>query len=290
MKIAQIIIIVILAALAIVFGIVWMNAAKENKALIKSNEDLQSLYESSTATISEIQESLQSLDQDLTGQLFTQGEIPNASPADRRDRIITSIANMRDQIEADKKKIAQLEGQLANSRTQLRGVQDMVNRLKASLDDKERIMSELQDRLGIMDETIEAERRLSQMAIAEREQTIAERDQALIDAEREADTIYYVVGTRKQLMDQGIIDRKGGILGIGRVTTINKKIATEKFTEINLQDSQQITFKITNKGYSILSNHIATTYNVEKVDGEYVLTVTDKENFRKQKFLVIELL
>ncbi len=290
MKIAQIVITVILAILAIVFGVVWMNASKENKALIKSNEDLQNLYESSTATISEIQESLQALDQDLSGQLFSQSEIPNASPADRRERIISSIANMRDQIEADKKKISQLESQLANSRTQLRGVQDMVTRLKASLEDKERIMAELQERLGILDETIEAERRENQMAIAEREQTIAEREQALKDAERAANTIYYVVGTRKQLMDQGIVDRKGGILGIGRVTTVNRQLATEKFTEINLQDTLEISFKVTNKGYSILSNHVATTYKVEKEDDEYVLTVTDKENFRKQKFLVIELL
>lgn len=290
MKIAQIVITVILAILAIVFGVVWMNASKENKALIKSNEDLQNLYESSTATISEIQESLQALDQDLSGQLFSHSEIPNASPADRRERIISSIANMRDQIEADKKKISQLESQLANSRTQLRGVQDMVTRLKASLEDKERIMAELQERLGILDETIEAERRENQMAIAEREQTIAEREQALKDAERAANTIYYVVGTRKQLMDQGIVDRKGGILGIGRVTTVNRQLATEKFTEINLQDTLEISFKATNKGYSILSNHVATTYKVEKEDDEYVLTVTDKENFRKQKFLVIELL
>ena len=290
MKIAQIVITVILAILAIVFGVVWMNASKENKALIKSNEDLQNLYESSTATISEIQESLQALDQDLSGQLFSQSEIPNASPADRRERIISSIANMRDQIEADKKKISQLESQLANSRTQLRGVQDMVTRLKASLEDKERIMAELQERLGILDETIESERRENQMAIAEREQTIAEREQALKDAERAANTIYYVVGTRKQLMDQGIVDRKGGILGIGRVTTVNRQLATEKFTEINLQDTLEISFKVTNKGYSILSNHVATTYKVEKEDDEYVLTVTDKENFRKQKFLVIELL
>ncbi len=290
MKIVQIVIIVILAALAIIFGVVWMNAAKENKALLKSNEDLQNLYESSTATIGEIQESLQALDQDLSGQLFTQDEIPDTSPADRRERIINSIANMRDQIEADKKKIAQLQTQLANSKTQLKGVQEIVDRLKSSLEEKERIMAELQDRLGIMNETIEQERRQSQMEIAEREQTIAEREQALADAEREADTVYYVVGTRKQLMEQDIIDRKGGILGIGRVTTVNKELDTSKFTQINLQDTLQINFKATDKGYSILSNHIATTYSVEKVEDEYVLTVTDKENFRKQKFLVIELL
>lgn len=286
----QYIVIALLAILAIVFGVVWMQAAKNNKELSKSNEELQQLYENSTATIGEIQSSLESLDQDLSGQLFTQSEIPGANPAERRERLVSSIANMRTQIEADKKKIAALEAKLANSRTQLKGVQDIVARLRTSIEDKEKIMDELQARMGILNETIEEERRSTQKEIAVREQSIQERDLALQQAEHLANTVYYVIGTRKQLMDDGIIDRKGGILGIGRVTTIKKKIQTDKFTEINLLDTTQISFPATKKGYSILSNHIATSYEVKKEDKEFVLTVTDPQNFRKQKFLIIELL
>jgi predicted RNase H-like nuclease (RuvC/YqgF family) len=290
MKNIQTIIIILLAVLAIIFGIVWMNAAKKNKALVQSNEDLKTLYESSTATIGEIQSSLESLDEDLSGQLFTQSEIPDLSPEDRRERIISSIANMREQIEADKKKIAQLEAQLASSRTQLRGVQEIVDRLKASIEEKETIMAELQDRLGIMTETIEEERRLSQMEIAAREQTIQEKEEALDEAAWEANTIYYTVGKRSELMDLGVIDRKGGILGIGRVTLVAKSLETDDFNEINLLETAEIRFPATKKGYSILSNHVATTYEVDKVEDEYILYITDPENFRKQKFLVIELL
>jgi predicted RNase H-like nuclease (RuvC/YqgF family) len=290
MKNIQTIIIILLAVLAIIFGIVWMNAAKKNKALVQSNEDLKTLYESSTATIGEIQSSLESLDEDLSGQLFTQSEIPDLSPEDRRERIISSIANMREQIEADKKKIAQLEAQLASSRTQLRGVQEIVDRLKASIEEKETIMAELQDRLGIMTETIEEERRLSQMEIAAREQTIQEKEEALDEAAWEANTIYYTVGKRSELMDLGVIDRKGGILGIGRVTLVAKSLETDDFNEINLLETAEIRFPATKKGYSILSNHVATTYEVDKVEDEYILHITDPENFRKQKFLVIELL
>lgn len=286
----QYLIIALLAILAIVFGVIWQNASKSNKELIKTNEELQELYENSTATIGEIQSSLESLDQDLSGQLFTQGEIPGSSAEDRRERIVSSIANMRNQIEADKKKIAQLESQLANSRTQLKGVQEIVARLRASIEDKEKIMDELQTRMGILNETIEEERRTAQMEIATREQTIQEKEQALEQTEYNANFVYYVVGTRRQLMEQGIIDRKGGILGIGRVTVVNKSIQTDKFTEINLMDNNQILFPATKKGYSILSNHVATTYEVEKQEDQFVLTVTDIQNFRKQKFLVIELL
>ena len=272
------------------FGIIWINASSKNKELRQNNEDLKILYETSAATIGEIQSSLESLDEDLSGQLFTQSEIPDLSPEDRQKRVIRSIANMREQLETDKKKIANLEAQLAGSRTQLKSVQKIVDRLKASLGEKETIMAELQDRLGIMSETIEEERRIAEREIATREQTIQEKEDALDEAAWDANTIYYTVGKRSDLMKRGVIDRKGGILGIGRVTLVTKALETEDFTELNLLDTTEIRFKATKKGYSVLSNHVATTYSVEKDDKEYVLTITDLENFRKQKFLVIELL
>ena len=290
MKNIQIIIIVILALLAIAFGIIWINASQKNKELRQSNEDLKTLYETSAATIGEIQSSLESLDEDLSGQLFSKSEMPDLSPEARQKRVISSIANMRDQIEADKKKIATLEAQLAGSRTQLKSVQQIVDRLKASIAEKETIMTELQNRLGIMSETVETERRLAEREIATREQTIQEKQDALSEAAWKNNNIYYTIGKRSDLKNRGVIDRKGGLLGIGRVTVVTKKLETGDFKEFNLLETTEIRFPATKKGFSVLSNHVATTYSVEKDGNEYVFTVTDPENFRKQKFLVIELL
>lgn len=290
MKASTAIVLAILAILTVIFGVLWMGSNGKTKDLMKSNEELKKLYENSTQTIGEIQSSLESLDKDLSGQLFTNKEIPGTTPEDRRSRIITSIANMRDQIETDKKKIADLEKQLASSRNQLKGVQDIVNKLKASISDKEAIMDELQKRLGILNETLEEERRTSLAEIQKREQTISEKQQTITQQSIDANTIYYIYGTRKELMDKGIVDRKGGLLGIGKVTTVTHNIQTEKFTQMNLLDTQQISFPVTRKGYAVLSNHVATSYKVEKAGDSNVLTVTDPPSFRKQKFLVIELM
>jgi len=290
MKATYAVILAILAILVIVFGAMWMGSNGKNKTLMQDNKELKNLYEKSTATIGEIQSSLESLDQDLSGQLFTKDEMPGTTPEDRRSKIVNSISNMRSQIENDKKKIATLEKQLSQSKTQLKGVQEVVNKLKASIADKEKIMDELQQRLGILNETLETERRTSQEEIQKREMTISEKQQQLSQQNVEANTIYYIYGTRKELMEKGIVDRKGGLLGIGKVTTVNRNLIADKFTQMNLLDSQQISFPVTKKGYSVLSNHVATTYNVQKVDNNYILTITDPGNFRKQKFVVIELL
>ncbi|MFA7543678.1 MAG: hypothetical protein WCY84_04820 [Candidatus Cloacimonadaceae bacterium] len=286
----QAVVIALLAILAIVFGVLWMNSSKEIKDYKLSNEELQSLYDNATVTIGEIQSNLEVLDQDLSGQLFTQNEIPGATPEDKRERLVNTINTMRGQIEADKKKISALEAQLANSKTQLKGVQDVVARLRTSIEEKERIMDELQERMGMLTENMEEERRITQREIAILEQISQQKDKQLQQAEYSESYIYYVVGTRKQLMDQGIVDRKGGLLGIGKVTTVTKNLKLERFSEINLKNTNEIRFPITKKGYSILSNHLATTYEVSKEGGEMLLRITDPDNFRKQKFLVIELL
>ena len=290
MKATSAIIVAILAILTIVFAVLWINANGKSKDIMKNNEELKKLYETSTSTINEIQSSLESLEQDLSGQLFTQKEIPGTSPEERRTKIISSIANMRDQIEADKKKIATLEKQLATSKSQLKGVQEIVNKLKTSISEKEQIMDELQQRLGILNETLETERRTSAEEIQKREMTITEKEQQITQQSIEANTIYYVYGTRKELMSKGIMDRKGGLLGIGKVSTVKQNIPVEQFTTINLLENQQLTFPATKKGYSILTNHPATSYKVEKEGDQNVLTILDATSFRKQKFVVIELL
>ena len=290
MKTSSWIILAILAIAAIIFGAMWMNSANKAKTLMKSNEELQALYESSTTTLNEIQSSLDSMDADLFGSIGVAGEAPGSTPEERRSQLIGTITKMRSQIEADKKRIASLESQLANSKSQLASIQNIVNKLKASVADKEKIVAELEGRLGEMSATLDSERQQSQAEIAKRESLIKDKEGVISSQTYESNRQFYAVGTRKELINKGIINRKGGILGIGRVSVVTKEIDTTKYTEFNLLNQQTISFPVTKKGYAVLSNHVAASYKVEKVGDEYVLTVTDQDHFRKQKFLVIELL
>lgn len=286
----QMIAIIILAVVAIIFAALWVNTNNKSKALAQEKLELQEAFENASDTISDIQQSLDAIDQDLSGQLFTQKEIPGSTPEDRRSQIVSSISNMRKQIETDKQKIADLERRLAQSGAQLRGVQDMLAKLKASVADKERIVSELQTSLGIMSETLESERRLSAEELAKREKTISDKQLTIEEQRKDINTIFYVYGTRKELIDKKIIDRKGGLLGIGRVSVVTSQINIDEFSMINLLDTTTINFPSSRKGYSILTNQNAASYTIDKVDNENVLTVTDPASFRRLKYVVIEIL
>ncbi|MBW6514061.1 MAG: hypothetical protein K0B87_04835 [Candidatus Syntrophosphaera sp.] len=280
---------VILVILAIIFGAMWINASNKAKGLEKTRAELQQLYDDSSLTINEIQGSLDALDREILGTIGRDSELPAGTPEERRASIINSIANARTKIEEYKDQIKSLESRLASSSGQLSGLQSIVNRLKASVSEKERIVSELEGRVADLSTTLETERQTAQAEINLRESMLKEKDNVITNQSIENNQLYYAVGTRRELLDNGIIDRKGGILGIGRVSTVTRNVQLAKYTAFNLLDTQELTFPATKKGYAILSNHVAASYEVNKVGDEYVLTVTDPELFRKQKVLVIEL-
>lgn len=281
--------IVILIVAAVIFAALWIGSTNKTKALEQEKKELQEAFESASQTIGDIQASMEELDKDLSGQLFTQKEIPGTTPEARRNQLVSSISNMRTQIESDKKKISDLEKKLAQSGAQLRGVQDLLDKLKASVADKERIVSELQTQLGIASETLEKERKLSAEEIAKREQMLGEKQLTIEEQRKDINTIYYVFGSRKELMEKKIIDRKGGLLGIGKVSTVSSKINIDAFTEMNLLSSQSIRFPHTKKGYSILTNQNVSSYSIDKAEDQNVITITDPSSFRKQKYVVIEI-
>jgi hypothetical protein len=288
MKAGNWIIVAILAVLAILFGILWMSASNKVSGAEKKAEDAQKLYENASAALSDIQTSLDAMGSDLLGEIIGGDEVSGSTPEDRRARLINNISNMRTQIEADKKKIAELERQLTQVKGQRDGHLRALNNLKASLADKEKVLVELENRLTQMGEDIENVQQLAQAEINRRESQIEEK-QGIIDSQsRDLNQIYYISGTRKELMAAGIVDRKGGLLGIGRVTTVRKNIDTDKFHTTNLLDSREIRFPASAKGYAVLSNHVAASYTLTKDSSGWVLTVKDPENFRKQKFLVLE--
>lgn len=288
MKASSWIIIACLAIAAIILGVLWSGSNSKLKALEDQNKKITKEYEVATATLNDIQSSLDSLDKDLLGSISPNDELPGTAQ-DRRTKLLGNIANMRNQIETDKKKISSLEAQLAASKGQLKGVQAMIDKLKSSVADKEAILTQLQTKLNSMSETLESERRLSADEIALRERTIASKEGRITEQEQAINTMFYIAGTRKELMNKGIIDRKGGLLGIGKVSTVNAKYDTSKFTMFNLLDTQSITFDATKNGYNILSDQPASSFEVKRSGGKYELTVTDPQSFRRHKYVVIEI-
>ena len=101
--------------------------------------------------------------------------------------------------------------------------------------------------------------------------------------EEELYSVYYIVGTKDELIDADVIT-KGGLFKSAKVS-----YQSEKNTFVKI-DYRQITTITTNaKKAKVLSVHPKGTYAIETTDGEAALIISDPESFWEHtKYLVIQ--
>jgi hypothetical protein len=69
----------------------------------------------------------------------------------------------------------------------------------------------------------------------------------------EANKVYYVIGTSKELAEKGIITKRGGFLGFGETYTPSPTLSESDFTLMDRMRDSVITFPNTAKAYRLLS-------------------------------------
>ena len=142
---------------------------------------------------------------------------------------------------------------------------------------------------------------------------IEEKEQTILVLRREADTMlariddleqentvlvventelreaYYVVGTRDELLEKGILDRKGGFMRIGRKTRIDQFDAGN-FSAATVE-TDMIFVGQELKKMQILTNHRndRTLFHFEKRDDGIYLMIEKPEDFWKiSRYLIVE--
>ena len=196
-------------------------------------------------------------------------------------RIQDNLAAINRYIEESQKQRQQLEreraqlNRIARSRAvDVSSFNETIHQLNTLIEEKEQTIRSLR---------AEAKTMLARIHNLERERTV------LVEENTELRTAYYVVGDRSELMDKGIIDRKGGFLRIGRKTRIDQLEARE-FTEATVETAEVFVGQEVKK-YHILSNHRANPalFRFEQRNGGVYLTILYPEEFWKiSRYLIVE--
>ncbi|MFT4660154.1 MAG: chromosome segregation ATPase [Patiriisocius sp.] len=97
--------------------------------------------------------------------------------------------------------------------------------------------------------------------------------------ENELNEVYFVYGSKTELIENNIIQKKGGVLGLGAVNVLKEDFNKEYFTKVDLRQLDKIA--VTGKQVEILTEHPSTTYNLLKDDNDIVneLMIKDKDEF-----------
>ena len=101
--------------------------------------------------------------------------------------------------------------------------------------------------------------------------------------------IAYVIGTKSELLDNGVLTKSGGLIGLGKIRKLNSDFNTNYFTFSTKQDLKSIVLGY--KSVKLMTPHPSDSYKISKNTNELIdsLLIFNVENFWKNsKFLVLE--
>ncbi len=201
-----------------------------------------------------------------------------------KDQINQDIQTIYNLLQENKDKLKKLEKRLRGAGLKIKALKKTIATLEKQIMEKDAEINELKSKLEAMNIQINAlESNVDSLSIenAKKEETINEQDTELHKA-------YYVIGTKKELLKNGVITKTGGFVGIGRIAKLREDFNKDYFTTIDIRDVKEIT--IMSKKAKLLTTHPAGSYEFKTNEKGHVeaLIIKDPDQFWSvSKYLVI---
>jgi len=296
MKATNIILIILIVVSAVLAGFLVSSQSKlgEHDAIVKNYEEKISELESNynllfeekqnmVQTIADLQQKDEK-NRQLIDQLNELADI-NASNQVATNNVELDPDYIINQslktFEKNKKELNSLRAERGKLYAEINSLKKDLNSSNA---DKEKIQAQI--------DRIQAELDATDVLISNLEKSIAKNESIIAQQEEEINTIFYIIGSKDELREQGITSKEGGVLWglIGSIETVNNDFNNEQFTPKNLAKNDEIEIKANIDDITIHTKQHKSAYELVEVSKDItVLKVKDHEQFRKDKHVVIEI-
>jgi len=212
----------------------------------------------------------------------SKGEVDKAS-ADQINEDITSIYEL---MLKNKQTIKDLNTKLQQNGLKNKEMAKTIQLLTDQITSKDKEVSDLKTRLERLNiDLANAERKAAQLDSTLQEAHNVNEELTEVNNAQDAalNTVYYVVGTKKELISRGVVDKAGAFKGL----KIGDRFDKNYFTQVDMRNLNSININVKNP--KILSNHPTSSYKlVERGKIVEKLEITDPAAFwERSKFLVI---
>ncbi|SDL76573.1 hypothetical protein SAMN05421823_10859 [Catalinimonas alkaloidigena] len=259
----------------------YQSATAVNDSLMQVINQKEAELDQVVNSITEIENNLAAIDRDKMIISDIQKEGRDKTQQERINEMISGIDSY---IASNREKIDKLESQVRNSRNTSAGLNRLIAQLKSSIEEKERQIEELRGNMAMLQGEVDTLR----TNIRRREEELATRQRQIDEQDAAMTTAYFRVGSRRELADDDIVKKEGGVLGIGRTLKMADHVDPGKFTQVNTRYLNQISLGDT-KRHNLVSAHPEGSYNFEEVEDNAYLKINDPEAFWSvSKYLVIE--
>lgn len=244
-------------------------------------ESMRHRYDQAVGEIVSIQDSLNAI---VLGNEPAQGDVELQEPPTLHDKVLGRISTLKAAITRTKSRIEELDAKLKHSGVRIAGMQRMIAGLRASAKYKEDQIAQLNAKVG----TLQTQVTGMTFEIQGQEEALARNQQELQDKQKELATIFYAMGTKKELTHSGIVEPKGGVLGVGKSLKVSGMFDEANFTTLNTDQENVIRIPAPAKKVHVLSAQPPASYSIQMVSKDMTeLRILDRNEFRKVKHLVI---
>ena len=187
------------------------------------------------------------------------------------------------QLKKNRRTIRWLQGLLGKRKKELAKLNLVVAQLESTNVAKQRVIDDLQAKVEEYLVTIAG----LESDIEHKDLTIREKEELIEQKDKEINTKFYIVGTKEELMERGIIRKRGGLFGIFGATIVFKPGSDVKnFTTV---DKSELSITAGSEITELLPRRSQTAYGFES-SGEIksMIRIVDPELFwQPSPFLVI---
>lgn len=259
-----------------------MQLQEEQEMLVNDTRSKDSLINDFMQTLNEIEANLAEI---KTKEKLISKETSSGTEMSKsaRERVHEDIKLINDLMAENKDKINSLNSKLKQSNIKIAEFQKMVEATNQQIALRDYEIDSLKTELSTLNFTIAV---LNDTISRIQSQNVNLADQ-VTERTNELNTAYYVVGDKKELVEQKILDKEGGILGIGSTRKLASDVDLEDFTKVDIRNLKSIPLDV--KKATILSVHPAGSYELIGNDKRVnELVIKDPALFwQKSRMLVI---
>jgi phenylpyruvate tautomerase PptA (4-oxalocrotonate tautomerase family) len=218
------------------------------------------------------------------------GEMESLSPTEQRAALLQRVTELT-------ARIKEAEASMASSRRRISALTAGNSALTAKYDStiasfQQLIETQKAEVVALVDRVTALTAENTQLKEAN-VQLASEREALTADRETlvaEQNTVYWVAGSKAELLERGIIEQRGGMLGIGRTLVLARTIDTEDFEAADRRELGEIPLPDSTKNYRIVSPNDLAGLDSTPVGGKFKgsMRISAPETFwRPSRFLVL---
>ncbi len=271
----------LLLAGVVYLGVRLRDTSARYAETLQSEEDVRSQFNSALLSIAEIQDSLNAIVPAEEEVLDLTRSAEGGVTQTQKDQMLGTIDGLRQSIDRNKARIRDLESDLRRSGQEVAGLSRIIENLKESVAQKERTIRVLTARVDSLTTTVAGLRE----DVRRGEETITAQQTVIERKQQEIGRVFYIVGTRDELKEKGLVTQRGGVLGIGKSTVLTGQFRESDFEEVDTDVVREIRFE--GKKPEVLSAQARSSYQLRPEGDATVLEIQDPAEFRKVKYLVI---